>query len=128
MKSLLNFFKPFCKQIYGPFLWTILTLVLLCLPGDSVPGKSLFKVPHLDKIAHIILFGGLVVSWGLYSFLRNRTSIKVMLWICAGSIFLGIAMEFVQVNFIPLRSFDGGDIVADIVGSVVGCYWVVRYS
>ena len=32
----------------------------------------------------------------------------------------GIAMEFVQQNFIPNRSFDVGDIIADGVGCVIG--------
>ena len=32
----------------------------------------------------------------------------------------GIAMEFVQKYFIPNRSFDIGDIIADGVGSIMG--------
>jgi VanZ family protein len=32
----------------------------------------------------------------------------------------GIAIEFIQRNFVPHRSFDFFDIVADAVGCVVG--------
>ena len=32
----------------------------------------------------------------------------------------GIAMEIVQKYFIPFRSFDIGDIIADAIGCVVG--------
>lgn len=126
MQPLLNFFKPFCKQFYGPLLWTAITLVLLCLPGDSVPGQGMFNVPHLDKIVHILLFGGIVVSWGLYTNQRYKKAFILLRFICGISILIGVVMEFVQVNFIPMRSFDVWDIVADFVGSVVAYYWVVR--
>ena len=38
----------------------------------------------------------------------------------------GIVMEFVQRYFIPNRSFDLGDVIADGVGSVAGLFLSVR--
>ena len=38
----------------------------------------------------------------------------------------GIAMEFVQKYFIPFRSFDFGDIIADGIGCVAGYYFSVK--
>jgi VanZ family protein len=38
-------------------------------------------------------------------------------------------MEFVQENFIPNRSFDVGDIIADLAGSLIGyliTHWYIR--
>jgi VanZ family protein len=46
-------------------------------------------------------------------------------WIMIGYITYGIAIEFIQKDFIPHRSFDVFDIVADTVGCVTG-YLVVR--
>ena len=39
---------------------------------------------------------------------------------------LGIVMEYVQMYFIPNRSFDGYDIVADIVGAGLAGLWLLR--
>ena len=38
----------------------------------------------------------------------------------------GIAMEIVQKYFIPFRSFDVGDIIADAIGSVVGYLFSIK--
>lgn len=38
----------------------------------------------------------------------------------------GITMEYVQDNFIPNRSFDVGDIIADGVGAAVGLYISIK--
>ena len=38
----------------------------------------------------------------------------------------GIAMEFVQKYFIPNRSFDVGDIIADGIGSIIGILYSLR--
>ena len=38
----------------------------------------------------------------------------------------GIAMEFVQKYFIPNRSFDVGDIIADAAGCALGLVYSIR--
>jgi len=50
-----------------------------------------------------------------------------MSWAVAG-ITYGIVMEFIQKYFIPNRSFDIGDIIADAAGSLLGLiYSAWRY-
>lgn len=103
-----------------PISWTMLTIILLCIPGSVLPGLGLFGIKYLDKIAHIILFGGIVLLWsGYYS--RGavfQKEIFVSGTITLLSIGLGIALEYIQVNFIPNRSFDTGDILANAAGSI----------
>ena len=114
-----------------PFFWTLLTIGLLCLPGKVIPGLGLFGIKHLDKLAHIVLFGGFVLWWGLYTRQRKKPRFD-WLFVLAGitilSITLGIAMEYVQVNFIPNRSFDVWDIWADVVGSVLVMFVLARFG
>ena len=114
-----------------PILWTLLTIGLLCLPGKVIPGLGLFGIKHLDKLAHIVLFGGFVLLWGLYSWQRKKLRFD-WLFLLAGitvlSIILGIVMEYVQVNFVPNRSFDVWDIWADVVGSVLVMYLLIRFG
>jgi len=114
-----------------PIIWTLLTIGLLCLPGKVIPGLGLFGIKHLDKLAHIVLFGGFVLLWGLYSWQRKKLRFD-WLFALAGitvlSIIIGIAMEYVQVNFVPNRSFDVWDIWADVVGSVLVMYLLIRFG
>jgi len=42
----------------------------------------------------------------------------------------GVVMEFIQKDFIPKRSFDGGDILADLAGGLFGyilTQWYFRW-
>ena len=114
-----------------PIIWTLLTIGLLCLPGKVIPGLGLFGIKHLDKLAHIVLFGGFVLLWGLYSWQRKKLRFD-WLFALGGitiiSIALGITMEYVQVNFIPNRSFDIWDIWADVVGSVLVMFILIRFG
>jgi len=114
-----------------PIIWTLLTIGLLCLPGKVIPGLGLFGIKHLDKLAHIVLFGGFVLLWGLYSWQRKKLRFDwpfALAGITVLSIILGIAMEYVQVNFVPNRSFDVWDIWADVVGSVLVMYLLMRFG
>ena len=113
-----------------PLAWTLLIIILLCIPGSYVPGNGLFGIPNLDKVVHVFLFGFNVLFWGFYywsrQFAKPRMK-KIVIVITVLTIILGIAMEYVQLNFVPNRSFDGGDIIADIVGAVIGAAWMMRY-
>lgn len=105
-----------------PALWTVLTIFLLCIPGSSIPGDGFFPdIKNLDKIIHMILFGGIVLFWGSYSHQKiadDRQWFRSILSILFSSMLLGVILEYIQYYFIPLRSFDKGDILADIAGSL----------
>jgi len=116
--------KAFLKNLYSsklfPLCWTLFTITLLCLPGSVIPGAGVFAINGLDKIVHFILFGGIVLLWGLYVRKTYPYAVwfKKMLIAALFSILLGVALEYVQRYFIPGRSFDVKDIVADAVGAV----------
>lgn len=77
-------------------------------------------IPNLDKIAHIVVFAIFVGSWCFYfkSRLLPFTQLKlafflVFLFAC----FNGIIVEYIQKFFVSNRSFDTGDILADVLSS-----------
>src|SRR5581483_6923487 len=113
-------FAKFCSGKLFPFSWTLLTIILLCLPGSVIPGAGIFAINGLDKIVHFILFGGIVLLWGLY--IRKTYPpaewFKRILMAALFSIALGIALEYVQRYFIPNRTFDLKVIVADAIGAM----------
>jgi VanZ family protein len=121
--------RKWSQHIWLALVWSIITQILLSLPGALFPGGGLFKIPNLDKVAHLFLFGGLAFCWSLFIYYRKRPAAisPRQIWTVVLLVFAyGIIMEFVQKNFIPNRSFDKGDIVADMVGSLIG-YLVTQW-
>ncbi|HEY0679964.1 MAG TPA: VanZ family protein [Chitinophagaceae bacterium] len=120
------------QKLYVPLGWTLLTQLLLSIPGSLFRGPGFFRIPHLDKIAHLILFGGLTFFWILFYYYRHGTEKKSLAWMIILLVSLyGIAIEFFQFNFIPNRSFDIWDIVADICGAICGylaTIWILKRS
>jgi len=109
--------------------WLIVSTILLTLPGKSIPSENWLDKIWFDKWVHIGMFSIITVLWCWYWYLFKRNEIGEKLkkiFITIGIIWLcyGIAMEFVQRYFIPDRSFDIGDIMAD----GIGCLWGVVYS
>jgi len=119
---MLALLKKFTSRFITPLSWTIFTIVLLCLPGSSFPGGGFLKIDHLDKIVHILLFGGMVVFWSLY-YLQTKQSPThwhlTVMSIMLSAIALGIGMEYIQLRYVPNRAFDMGDIIANTVGSIL---------
>jgi VanZ family protein len=121
----------FYNRLLLPFIgWLVFCTVLLTIPGDSLPSESWFNIPHLDKYIHIFLFSVMTVlmsRWLLKKGIPYHRD-KLYIIIC-GLIALayGIGMEYVQKYWVPLRSFDYTDIIADGVGAVLGIVITVFY-
>ncbi|MBL7698446.1 MAG: VanZ family protein [Chitinophagaceae bacterium] len=122
-------FRRIFSYKFFPLAFTILTIVLLCLPGSMVPGTGIFSIKNLDKIVHVFLFGMNVLFWGWHFWASGREAKSLRIIFITATILvslLGILMEYVQMYFIPNRSFDGYDILADIVGAVLAGLWLLR--
>ncbi|MCF3110125.1 VanZ family protein [Niabella sp. CC-SYL272] len=107
----------------GAFLYSILTIVLLTLPGSAFPQEDFFSTIYLDKWIHIGMFSILVLIWSFWLMKRKGPGQKLFmpfLQICVGALAYGVAMEYVQKWYVPNRSFDTGDIIADGVGAIMG--------
>jgi len=100
--------------------WFLMTTVLLCLPGSVFPQKSWFDKIWLDKWIHICLFSVMVFLWCWFVKKAKGKKIRVFIGLALCSFAYGIAMEFVQKYFIPNRSFEVKDMIADGVGSALG--------
>ena len=126
---MLALFRRIISYKFFPLTFTLFTILLLCLPGSMVPGTGIFALKNLDKIVHVLMFGINVLFWGWHYETSDRgaASLKII-FIAATAIMitLGSVMEYVQMYFIPNRSFDGYDIVADIIGSVLAGLWLLR--
>ena len=126
---MLAMFRRMLSYKFFPLSLTLLTILLLCLPGSIVPGTGIFALKNLDKVIHVLLFGLNVLFWGWHYATSERQARDlrlIFIGATVGMIGLGIIMEYVQMYFIPNRSFDGYDIVADIIGLVLAGLWLLK--
>jgi len=79
-------------------------------------------LPYADKVVHMGLFGSLALSLFFYfeqysniSFRSTRTKALTLI-LC---ILYGIGMEYYQKYFVPSRSFDVIDMLADAIGALL---------
>ena len=115
---------------FKTFVWVIfefvLIFILLSMPGSDIQGTSWISIIlHLhfaDKIIHIGLFGSLALSlffhFEQYSNISFRSTRTKALSLIA-CILYGIAMEFYQKYFVPSRSLDLIDMLADAMGALL---------
>ena len=113
--------------------WLVFTTILLTLPVSAFPRERWFiNIPMLDKWVHIGLFiiMAVLLCWGFYKKKTNFSGTVRQRFITIGICCLvyGVIMEFVQKYFVPNRSFDPGDIIADGAGAAIGVlYSIKRY-
>ncbi len=109
--------------------WFMVSLVLLCLPGSSLPRYPWLALVYADKWVHITLFF-------IVCFLFNRpfrhsgygtdSRKEWFLLITVSGIFYGTFMEFVQKYWIPNRSFEILDIAADSLGCLLAYFYSLK--
>jgi len=94
--------------------------ILLCLPGSTFPKENWFDKIWIDKWIHTGLFAIMVLLWCRVIAIVSDKNVSFFVQLAFYFFLYGIAMEFIQKYFIPNRSFDIGDIIADGIGSAAG--------
>ena len=123
---MMRFVKRLCTWKVVPFAWTVITIILLCLPGSAIPSTGVFSTKGIDKVVHTILFGGIVLLWAFNLYYRRNDKQKwqvIIVVLTLFSIGLGTGLEFLQRDYIPNRSFDGYDIIADSTGAILAAIY-----
>ncbi len=86
-------------------------------------------IPHFDKLVHIGIFGLLaaLVAWGLFRAFPMLSTRRVLTLTVLVGVFYG-GLDEIHQYFVPHRSSDPLDLVADAVGTlaVVGGIWWSR--
>lgn len=113
-------FGKIFRSLWLAIAWSAIIFILLSIPGKDLPEGP--KVPSLDKIIHIFLFGVQAFLWCRALRYRNPAIpvLQVVVWVIILSSAYGIAMEYYQHYFVANRSFELGDILADITGALLG--------
>lgn len=95
-------------------IWGAVILVLTSLPGSALPHGP--DIPGADKVVHGALYGMLGFLAG-----RALTGERVAVWVRTAVVIAGLAAadEWHQ-QWIPGRSADAFDWVADVAGATLG--------
>lgn len=103
----------------GNYVMTVLCSLLVCIalfmPGDPDPGP---EIPHLDKLVHLLLFGGLCFCWLMLRI--NENASRYVITVLLALILFTVGSEIIQFYWIPLRSGDWLDGLADFAGILMG--------
>lgn len=110
------------------FCWFLVCTILLCLPGSAFPKETWLNKIWFDKWVHIGIFSVMTFLWSVALVKKNGWPLqRTCLLIALCAITYGVTIEFVQKYFIPNRSFDVFDIMADTIGSLLGYLSAVSF-
>ena len=113
---------PGNTKVFLAFLWLVFVSFLFCLPGAAFPSADWMSRIYFDKWVHIGIFTGILFFWSWALQLLKRNSLLILFIV---ALLYGLLVEIVQDQFIPNRSFDWKDWVADLVGSIIGLlFWL----
>ena len=99
--------------------WTIILIVATLVPKGVVSQSNFLNIPHFDKVSHLCSYALLGFLWSIA--LKEKTSkIKAARIAFYGSISLGVLLEILQWLLNVGRHFEILDIIANIIGSIIG--------
>jgi len=115
------------KHLYliAGLLWFIVSFILLTLPGNDLPKITWMNTLQVDKLVHITMFF-LLSYFFMYPLKDNKKALIQMFIVSVAGLAYGIAMEFVQKYYIPNRTCDVDDMIADGIGAFAGFFWWLR--
>ena len=96
--------------------WTLLTLWLSLIAARKASKFNLWDFVGFDKLAHLTFYAVFIVLWLMAVRAKNINDKFVFFF----SISFGVLMEICQFWLFNGRSFELYDILANIVGSIVG--------
>ncbi|MCU0322217.1 MAG: VanZ family protein [Chitinophagaceae bacterium] len=124
-----NRFIRFVVKLIPGFLWLSISFWLFTLPGSAIPQFDLFHQLQGDKLVHAFLFVvlNLLFYYPIHQIVESFSNKKKYYFIfCLVFCLYGVAIEFIQRDYIPNRSFDLGDIIADCVGCITALVYALK--
>ena len=112
----------FIKKFW-PTLCVVAVILYATLNNDPLPDVEMPLIPHLDKLIHAIMFGGLCGAW-YFDLCRagNALSLRTRLLVAAVCVAAGGADEIFQLLFTADRAGDLLDWGADALGVAVAFF------
>lgn len=106
-------------KAYRPaWIWALVILILTLTPGKFMPKVEYWNIMSLDKYVHMSIFfiQVLLVLRGAKA-LKILTTRNYFIYAFIGTLY-GVLIECIQ-QFIPLRSFEVNDMLANMAGALI---------
>lgn len=104
----------------------------MSMPGTKLPAENSFiSTLKVDKIVHIVVFFTLSYTLLFYFKKSDKKNLKrkrIQILAVIITIIYGILLEFYQKIYVPSRSFDIADMLADAVGVIFGLLFFYFYT
>lgn len=97
-------------------IWTALVLYLSLISARSAAKFNVWDFVGVDKLGHLVFYTIFAFLWCM-GLTRGITDKKNILFF---SISFGVLMEICQLYLFNGRSFELYDIVANVIGSIIG--------
>ncbi len=112
------------KFWFPPALYSGIIFYISSIPHLSVPLSGM----NSDKVVHIMeyMLLGILVSRAFYNTIKRVCLQRVCLWTIILCFVYGISDEFHQ-SFVAGRDSSFFDLLADLVGSILGVYLYYRW-
>lgn len=97
--------------------WAAIIFILSSFPGKQLDKIPLIPIPYFDKWVHLgiyLIFSVLI----LLEWKNTLTRRKILTAVILG-IFYGAAMELMQAYFFSGRTAEMGDMVSNVLGSIL---------
>lgn len=109
--------KFFYLGIAGCYTVAITVLFLMPPSGAEAP------FPQADKVIHIILYLILMLVWAIPVLaFHKKPHIRNVSFLLIASLFYGIIIEVIQAKIIDGRQGDVLDVIANLLGSILGLF------
>lgn len=113
-------------KTYWPSIIVVIVIIYATWFPEPVPYNDIPSIPHIDKLIHAIMFGGLTGALMFdyyrarpsYSRLRYRVIIAISSSVAAFGVFDEVVQGFLGIG----RPSDVIDILADCVGILVAIF------
>jgi len=105
-------------------LLAILIALLSLAPASDFPMSSIWTIPHIDKIIHLLMYGSL----GFVALMESRCTSKYSgyhLLILSGILLASGLIEVLQATVVLSRGAEWVDVLANFFG-LLGSYLVFR--
>lgn len=114
----------FAKVSFFRYWFPLITYCIFIFIQSSFPSiESVPELPYIDKLLHFFAYSVLgALFLRAYKTLQIRDNLKflIILSVLSSSLY-GISDEIHQ-HFVPYRSFEYVDILADVLGSLFGVF------
>jgi len=134
MTTLINtvFKKAGYKKFIPGIAWFFLTVIAISIPGYDLPRVGeWFEQIDFDKLIHTGLFGTLAFLFMYPVAIAERPKKEKWNWfikIALCTMIWGLTTELIQKYFIPGRSYDLVDFMADSLGAIIAfVFFSIRY-